>query len=96
MAGEDPFSSFPPPSPPPPPPIQKKRGSLIVLGGVIFAFLPILINLIASIFIDDALNEGTNTLGTLPWLTIFTLPIGGVIVLVGLTTGSRNVGKRRP
>jgi hypothetical protein len=38
---------------------------------------------VASIFIDDALNEGTSTLGVLPWLTFFTLPVSGVIMLVG-------------
>jgi len=50
---------------------------------LVFGFLPILIPLVASIFIDDALNEGTSTLGVLPWLTFFTLPVGGVIMLVG-------------
>ena len=36
----------------------------------------------ASVFIEDALNEGTSTLGVLPWLTFFTLPVGGVIMLI--------------
>jgi len=48
-----------------------------------FGFLPILIPLVASIVINDALNEGSSTLGVLPWLTFYTLPIAGVIMLVG-------------
>ena len=95
MSGDNALPGFPPPPPPPPPKRQRKRGSLIVLGGLIFAFLPLLITLVASIFIDDAMNEGTSAFGTLPWFMIFTFPIGGVIVLVGLTTGVWNVANRK-
>lgn len=76
---------FPPPSNllPPTQHKPKKRRTPIIVSGLVFGFLPILIPLVASIFISDALNEGTSTLGVLPWLTFFTLPVGGVIMLVG-------------
>ena len=79
------FRGFPPPSNPLPLSQNKprKRRSPIIFWGLVFGFLPILIPLLASSFIDDALNEGSSTLGVLPWLTFFTLPVGGVIMLVG-------------
>lgn len=85
MSDENVPSKFPPPSKPLTPPLRGpiKRRLLIVFGGLIFGFLPILIPLIASVFIGDALNEGSSTLGVLPWLIFITLPIGGVIMLVG-------------
>ena len=92
MAGENTFSSFPPP-PPPPPPGQKKRRSPLVLGGMIFAISPLLFSLVASIFVDNAFNEST-ALGATPWLMFLTLPIGFVLVIVGLATGSRDIGNR--
>lgn len=64
-------------------------------GGVVFGFLPLLVTLVGSIFVDDAFNEGTNGLGTLPWLTIITLPIGAIIVVVGLVIGVVNVTRGR-
>ena len=90
MSGENTF-----PSPPPPPPHsgQKERRSPFVLGGVIFGFSPLLFSLVASIFVDDALNESTS-LGSLPLYTIFTLPIGLVIFIVGFTNGARNRANR--
>jgi len=85
VSDENVSPKFPPPSNPLTPPLRvpKKRRLLIVFIGFIFGFLPILIPLAASVFIDDALNEGSSTLGALPWLTFITLPIGGVIMLVG-------------
>jgi hypothetical protein len=82
---ESEFRGFPPPSNPLPPsqPKPRIRRSPIIVSGLVFGFLPILIPLVASIFIDDALNEGASALGALPWLTFFTLPVGGVIMLVG-------------
>jgi hypothetical protein len=82
---ESEYRGFPPPSNPPPATQHrpKKRRTPIVYAGLLFGFFPILIPLVASTFIDDALNEGTSTLGVLPWLTFFTLPVGGVIMLVG-------------
>jgi TRAP-type C4-dicarboxylate transport system permease small subunit len=65
-----------------------------VLGGLVFGFFPIIIALVASIFVDDALNESSSAWGVLPWFTIFTLPIGIVIVVFGLVTGARNIFKR--
>ncbi len=89
MSGENTF-----PSPPPPPPSrQKKRRSPLVLGGMIFAISPLLFSLVASIFVDDAFNEST-ALGSAPWLMFLTLPIGFVIVIVGLATGARNMANR--
>lgn len=85
MNDESEFRGFPPPSNPLPPsqPKPRIRRSPIIVSGLVFGFLPILIPLVASSFIDDALNEGSSTLGVLPWLTFFTLPVGGVIMLVG-------------
>ena len=82
---ESEFRGFPPPSNPLPSTHNKSkaRRSPIFYAGLVFVFFPILIPLVASIFIDDALNEGASALGALPWLTFFTLPVGGVIMLVG-------------
>ena len=82
---ESEFRGFPPPSNPLPPTNNKpkKRRTPIFYAGLVFVLFPILIPLVASIFIDDALNEGASALGALPWLTFFTLPVGGVIMLVG-------------
>jgi hypothetical protein len=38
----------------------------MILGGTVFAFIPLIITLVASIFVDDAFNERTSTLGALP------------------------------
>ena len=82
---ESEFRGFPPPSNPLPSTHNKPnaRRSPIFYAGFVFVLFPILIPLVASIFIDDALNEGASALGALPWLTFFTLPVGGVIMLVG-------------
>jgi hypothetical protein len=90
MSGENTF-----PSPPPPPPHsgQKERRSPLVLGGVIFGFSPLLFSLVASIFVEDALNEST-AIGSIPLLMILTLPIGLVIFIVGFTNGARNMANR--
>ena len=94
MSGENALPGFPPPPPPPPPPSgRKKRRSPLVLGGMIFGISPLLFSLVASIFVDDALNEST-ALGSTPWLMFLTLPIGFVIVIVGLSTGARDMGHR--
>ena len=90
MSGENAFSSFPPP---PPPSGQKKRRSPLVLGGMIFAISPLLFSLVASIFVDNAFDEST-ALGATPWLMFLSLPIGVVIVIVGLATGARDIGNR--
>ena len=94
MSGENALPGFPPPPPPPPPPSgRKKRRSPLVLGGMIFGISPLLFSLVASIFVDDALNEST-ALGSTPWLMFLTLPIGFVVVIVGLTTGARDMGNQ--
>jgi TRAP-type C4-dicarboxylate transport system permease small subunit len=85
---------FPPPLPQPSPPVRRMRGSLIVLGGLVFGFFPIIIALVASIFVDDALNESSSAWGVIPWFTFFTLPLGFAIVIFGLFTGARNIFKR--
>ena len=94
--GQD-HAGFDPPDIPPPPPRaahRRQRGSTIFLAGVVFGFSPLLLTLVASIFVDDALNEGTSTWGALPWLTILTLPVGALVALLGLTIGARNVTRR--
>ena len=93
MSGETALPGFPPPPPPPPPSGQKKRRSPLVLGGMIFGISPFLFSLVASIFVDNALDEST-PLGAIPWLMFLTLPIGFVLVIVGLTTRARNVTNR--
>jgi hypothetical protein len=60
---------------------------------MIFAISPLLFSLVASIFVDDAFNEST-ALGSTPWLMFLTLPIGVVIVIVGLVTGARDMGNQ--
>jgi hypothetical protein len=81
---------FPPPLPQPSPPVRRMRGSLIVLGGLVFGFFPIIIALVASIFVDDS----SSAWGVIPWFTFFTLPLGFAIVIFGLFTGARNIFKR--
>ncbi len=79
-------SGYPPPSIDPPPPTSVSHhvfGPYVVLGGLVFSVLPLLITLVASAFIEDAFNEGTSAIGALPWLTFITLPISGIIVLIG-------------
>lgn len=74
---------------------RKIRGLYVVLGGIIFAILPLSVALIASLFVDDALNEGSSSFGVLPWLTFLTAPIGAVAVLIGLIIGFVNLVKRK-
>ena len=85
-------------SPPPPPPTSKGRRKIafrVVLGGVVFAFLPLIVTLVASLFVDDAFNEGTSSFGALPWLMFLTIPTGGVIVLIGLIIVAANMGRSK-
>ena len=93
MSRENALPGFPSAPPPPPPSGQKKRRSPLVLGGMIFAISPLLFSLVLSIFSDDAFNEST-ALGATPLLMILTLPIGVVIVIVGLAAGARDMGNR--
>ena len=93
MSRENALPGFPSAPPPPPPSGQKKRRSPLVLGGIIFAISPLLFSIVASMFSDDAFNEST-ALGATPLLMFLTLPIGVVIVIVGLATGTRNVTNR--
>ncbi len=67
----------------------------MVLAGILFAISPILITLVSSLLIEDAFNEGIGSIGALPWLTILTMPIGFVVVIVGLALGTRNHVSRR-
>jgi hypothetical protein len=52
----------------------------VILGGVLFAFIPILVFLAAS-------PEKDESTSFLPLATIVTLPIGGLIVLVAVVVG---------
>jgi TRAP-type C4-dicarboxylate transport system permease small subunit len=74
---------------------RKIRGLYVVLGGIIFAILPLSVALIASIFVKDAMNEGSSAFGVLPWFTFLTAPIGAVAVLIGLIIGFVNLVKRK-
>jgi TRAP-type C4-dicarboxylate transport system permease small subunit len=74
---------------------RKIRGLYVVLGGIIFAILPLSVALTASIFVKDAMNEGSSAFGVLPWFTFLTAPIGAVAVLIGLIIGFVNLVKRK-
>ena len=74
---------------------RKIRGLYVVLGGIIFAILPLSVALIASIFVKDAMNEGSSAFGVLPWFTFLTAPIGAVAVLIALIIGFVNLVKRK-
>ena len=89
---------FPPPHIPPPPPASSPQlflGRYLVLGGIVFALLPILITLVASIFMGTDLNEGNSAIGALPWLTFFTFPVGVLIAFIGTILGIVNVVRRK-
>lgn len=80
-------NSWPPPPPPPqfsnPP--KRNVGCLISIAGILFAFAPILIVAIGSLFTsENVLDESTSGLAVLMWYTIFTFPVGGITSLVGL------------
>ena len=58
----------------------------LTLGGVVFAFSPILLALILGALSgdsDSAFNEGEG-FGGLIWLMFYTVPLGAIVVLVGL------------
>lgn len=95
---DNPFDFPPPHIPPPPPPATSPQilpGRYLVLGGIVFAFLPILITLVASIFMGTDLNEGNSAIGALPWLTFFTFPVGVLIAFIGTILGVVNVVRRK-
>ena len=74
---------WPPPVVPtaPAPVPRDPRGRLIIAVGLLLGFFPVIVPIVASIFVSDALNEST-TLGTLPWLTIFTVPLAVIGIVV--------------
>jgi hypothetical protein len=52
--------------------------------GLIFAISPILLAFVASLFQGGSMwNESSGT-GTFIWFMIFTLPVGFLLVLIGL------------
>ena len=52
--------------------------------GLIFAFSPILLAFITSLFQGGSMwDEGSGT-GTFVWFTLFTLPVGLLLVVIGL------------
>jgi hypothetical protein len=55
----------------------------------------LIVTLVASLFVDDAFNEGTSSFGALPWLMFLTIPTGGVIVLIGLIIVAANMGRSK-
>ena len=58
----------------------------LTLGGALFAFAPILLALILGALSgdsDSAFNEGEG-FGGLIWLMFYTVPLGAIVVLVGL------------
>lgn len=72
--------------------VEKRKNLLLkvsvwlTLGGVFFAFGPLLLALLLGGLSGDfesAFDEGDG-FGALIWLMIVTLPLGGIIALVGL------------
>lgn len=55
----------------------------ILLGILVFAAAPILIPLIASLFMDIG-HEGNSSLATMPWALFYTLPLAAVAAIVAL------------
>jgi len=80
--------SWPPPPPPPNTshkPIGRKIGCLVSVAGVLLALSPLLFLAAALPFVDlDGMNEGNSSLAALPWLLYFSVPLGVIIVVVGL------------
>ena len=73
--------------PPPPPPrsaaLRSRRpGCLVMLAAPVVGFSPLLIWLIASL-LSGGYQDETTTVGTIPWLMIFTMPAGFVVFIVG-------------
>ena len=98
MANPDNPFDFPPPHIPPPPSAYSPQpflGRYLVVGGIVLAFLPILITLVTSIFMGTDLNEGNSAIGALPWLTFFTFPVGVLIAFIGTILGMVNVVRRK-
>jgi hypothetical protein len=54
-----------------------------MLAAPVVGFSPLLIWLIASLLSGGYQNE-TTSVGAIPWLTFFTMPVGFLVFMVGL------------
>jgi len=52
--------------------------------GLIFAISPILLAFVASLFQGGSMWDESSGTGTLIWFMLFTLPIGLLLVVIGL------------
>lgn len=62
-----------------------------MLAAPVVGFSPLLIWLIASL-LSGGYQDETTTVGTIPWLMIFTMPAGFAVFVVGLVLA---VSRRR-
>jgi TRAP-type C4-dicarboxylate transport system permease small subunit len=72
-----------------------RQATRLIVGGLLIAFSPLLIALAGSIFVDNPFDESTSSLGVLLWLMVLTMPIGAIMVIIGLVIGLDNVLRRR-
>jgi len=63
---------------------QKKVARVILRIAPSIAFAPIVIGMIGGLLTPGGYNEGPGPWAVLPWATFFTVPIGFVILIVGL------------
>jgi hypothetical protein len=52
--------------------------------GLFFAFSPLLLAFVTSLFQGGSMWDEGNGTGTFIWFMIFTLPVGFVVVVIGL------------
>lgn len=76
------------------------RLPLLLLGIVLLSLAPLLIGLLGAWFTEwqtgEPCHEGNCSWMVLPWLTIFTLPMGGVLLLVLLVLVLRDAFRLPP
>ena len=65
-----------------------------IRAGLIFAFSPLLLSLVTSIFQGGSMwSEGSGT-GTYIWFMMLTLPVGFLLIVIGLVRAIvRKLGK---
>ena len=71
------------------------RFPLLCLGIVLLAFSPLIIGIIGANITErwtgEACHEGNCTWMVLPWLSMLTIPIGGIVLLIFLVVGVRDI-----
>ena len=59
-------------------------GFPFIRAGLVFAISPILLAFVTSLFQGGSMWDEGNGTGTFIWFMIFTLPVGFVVVVIGL------------